>query len=91
MTELFSHRNLSLSVQHKFDLDQLFKTKMKSINDGTPAAVFGANVNASPSSTNSQTMLTNSSFSSSSSSSPPSSNANVSGQQLDVFFMSEQL
>ena len=80
MTELFSQRNLNLNAQHKFDLDQLFKTKMKSINDAN--SFYSSNVNASPSSTNSQTMLTNSSFSSSSSSSP-TNNINVSDPDLN--------
>ncbi len=33
MTELFSHRKLLLNAQNKCDLDQLFKTKMKLINE----------------------------------------------------------
>ena len=33
MTELFSHRKLALNAQNKYDLDQLFKTKMKLINE----------------------------------------------------------
>ncbi len=33
MTELFSQRNLLLNSQNKCDLDQLFKTKMKLINE----------------------------------------------------------
>ena len=38
MTELFSQRNLLLNAQNKCDLDQLFKTKMKLINEPIAAS-----------------------------------------------------
>ncbi len=49
MSELFSQRNLLLNSQNKCDLDQLFKAKMKLINEPNLAPLSHLNSSSSSS------------------------------------------